>query len=442
MSRGSFIRVALAVVAACAALVAAALSARAATASPYVRYGVQDDAWLAFGPGGTLEDRLDLLDRLGVDIVRYTLHWDQIAARKPANARNPDDPGYDWGAADEVLKGLHEHGIAAVVTITGTPRWANGGRSPNWIPRSKWAFAAFAYAAASRYPFVRDWTIWNEPNHRAELRPTVPRVYVQMLLNPGYTAIKAANPHAVVAGGVTAPRGAFGGVSPLDWIVGMGRTRPKPKLDAYAHNPYPLKPKVETPFSGGCSHCRTATMAELDRLIATVRANLGNKRIWLTEYGYQTNPPDQFLGVAPPLQARYVGEAALKAWQTPYVDMLIHFMLRDDVVNARFETGHWQSGLMNEHLKKKPAFYAFMLPLAQVSRKGTRTVVWGQVRPRNGRQHFVLQRWDGKGWVAAGVRRITGKNGMFVRVLQAAKGTRLRIWSPADHTYGAILTVT
>ena len=45
-----------------------------ANASPYVRSGVQDDAWLEYGPG-TLDDRLDQLDDLGVDVVRVTIDW-------------------------------------------------------------------------------------------------------------------------------------------------------------------------------------------------------------------------------------------------------------------------------------------------------------------------------------------------------------------------------
>ena len=38
-----------------------------AQASPYVRYGIQDDAWLEFGPG-SLEDRLDRLQDMGVEV--------------------------------------------------------------------------------------------------------------------------------------------------------------------------------------------------------------------------------------------------------------------------------------------------------------------------------------------------------------------------------------
>ena len=82
------------------------------------------------------------------------------------------------------------------------------------------------------------------------------------------------------------------------------------KLDAYAHNPYPLDPKRETPLTGGCTRCTTITMATISKLVALVARNFGRARIWLTEYGYQTNPPDRLLGVSPALQARYMGEGA------------------------------------------------------------------------------------------------------------------------------------
>ncbi|MEX0674385.1 MAG: glycosyl hydrolase, partial [Gaiellaceae bacterium] len=248
----------------------------AAQASPYVRYGVQDDAWLAAGPGD-FYDRLAELRELGVEVYRFTLRWDQIEAKRGT---------YDWAWPDAVIQGLRASGIAPVVTIWGTPRWANGGRTPSYAPRSKWALASFANAAATRYRAqARHWLIWNEPNQRRWLRPTTPRAYVN-LLNVSYTAIKRANPRAVVAGGVTAPRGNVGGENPVNWIRGMRANRAK--LDAYAHHPYPTRPRQETPWSGGCAWCKTITMADLDRLIREVRTNFPRKRIWLTEYGYQT----------------------------------------------------------------------------------------------------------------------------------------------------------
>ena len=214
------------------------------------------------------------------------------------------------------------------------------------------------------------------------------------------------------------------------------RDRYHAKLDAYAHHPYPTRPREETPWSGGCAWCKTITMADLDRLIREVRANFPGKRIWLTEYGYQTNPPDRFLGVSPARQALYSSAASLRAYRAPYVDMLIHFMVRDDS-----NPGGWQSGLRRLTGEAKPAYNAFRLPLAQVSRDGTHTIVWGQVRPRNGRQPYRLQQWRNGGWRWVGSQRMTGTRGFLSRTIEAGKGARLRIWSPRDGTFSPVLSV-
>jgi hypothetical protein len=110
---------------------------------------------------------------------------------------------------------------------------------------------------------VKRWLIWNEPNQVRWLRPTSPAIYTTRLLNPAYAAIHAAIPGAQVGGGVTAPRGSTGGVSPIAWIAGMHAAHAR--LDAYAHNPYPLDPKLETPLTGACGHCDTLTMATAAR---------------------------------------------------------------------------------------------------------------------------------------------------------------------------------
>ena len=414
----------------------AMLTSGVAEASPSVRYGVQDDAWLEAGPG-TLEQRLDRLDRLGVQIVRYTLRWDQIAALRPANARSAGDLAYDWGASDEILRGLRDRGIDVVLTIWGTPVWANGNRTPNWAPISSSTFVNFTHAAAARFPWVRRWLIWNEPNQQRWLRPTTARVYTRRLLNPAYTALKGRNLRNLVGGGVTAPRGHATGVAPVRWIRDM-RTW-NARFDAYAHHPYPLQPGAETPLAGGCTHssCLTITMATLDRLVNVLRTSFGpSKRIWLTEWGYQTNPPEWRLGVSPALQALYVSEASMRAWLTPRVDMLINFLVRDDT----FLDG-WQSGVFRSNGAAKPSHKAFMLPLARRSRAGTRTALWGQVRPRTGRQPYRLQRFAGGRWHRVGPDRWTNQRGVFVRHVLASPGTRLRIWSPRDREFSAVLVV-
>ena len=409
------------------ALVVAALTlstASTASASPYVRYGVQDDAWLRFGPGSLME-RLDSLERLGTSVVRYTIPWYEVEPRRGV---------YDWSQTDAILRGLHARGIAPVVTLWGSPRWANGGRSPNWAPRSKWTFAGFARTAARRYPFVKRWLVWNEPNKRLFLRPTSPRTYVKTLLNPAYSAIHRATRGAKVGGGVTGPQAGYKGVSPVDFIRGMKSAGAR--LDAYAHNPYPRHPRKETPWSGGCGHCETITMASLERLLFWVRREFGAKRIWLTEYGYQSRPPDRALGVPNGVQARYVGAAGLRAFLAPRVDLLIHYLVRDD----RRLAG-WQSGFFTMTGSAKPSYRAFMLPLAQRSRRGLRTVLWGQVRPRSGRQPYRLEQFRNGRWHWVGGTRKTNARGFFTRVVRAGGGSKLRIWSPRDRTFSPILKV-
>ena len=108
----------------------------------------------------------------------------------------------------------------------------------------------------------------------------------------------------------------------------MGRAGAR--LDAYAHHPYALSPS-ETPWSGGCAHCQTITMSTIDKLVTETRKAFGRPvRLWLTELGYQSNPPDRIAGVPLAVQATYVAAAAYRAWLTPRVDLLIQYLYRDE----------------------------------------------------------------------------------------------------------------
>ena len=406
------------------ATIAAAVLAGTAPAAPGLRVGIQDDAWLQFGPG-TLEERVGRLDALGVELVRVTLEWRTIEATRGT---------YDWERADALLQALRQAGLTPLVSIWGTPGWANGGRAANVPPSSAATFATFARAAAERFPWVRHWIVWNEPNQRRWLSPPSPIVYVTRLLNPAATAIKAVIPRASIAGGATAPRGGPGGTSPVDFIRGMGRAGAR--LDAYAHHPHPLSP-AETPTSGGCARCTTISLATLDRLVQETRNAFGSRvRIWLTELGFQTNPPDRILGVGWGTQARYVAEAQHRAYRAAGVDVVIQYLLRDEPA-----TDAWQSGLETVSGRAKPALVAFSLPLVQVSRRGLSTTVWGQVRPGNGARSYVLQRLVGDQWKAVGSGARTTSRGYLTRTLRADKGTRLRLYDPATRRASPPLVV-
>jgi hypothetical protein len=425
------VRSTLVLVASALSVVAALAGAPKAQAAQGVKFGLTDDAWLTDGPG-TLDDRVAQLQKLGVKVVRYTLHWNTIALSAPTAPTDPNDSAYDWSDPSQVLDALRAAHITVVAQLLGSPSWANGGKPANWAPTSSATFGAFATAAAHEYPWVKDWVIWNEPNQAIWLRPTSPVIYTTRLLNPAYAAIHKEIPNAMVAGGGTAPRGATGGISPVAWIEGMHRVHAR--LDAYAHNPYPLDPKHETPTTGGCSTCLTITMATLNRLVALVGKDFPRARIWLTEYGYQTNPPDKVLGVSLALQARYLAEAAYVAYHTSRVDMLIQFLYRDEPNVARF-----QSGLTTIQNQIKPSYNMFELPLAETMRRGTTTFLWGQLRAPGSGATATLQRQAGTAWrPVATIRR--GAGGFFRWHGTLAKGTVVRI--RAGTLTGAALTIT
>ena len=403
-------------------LAALALGAGSARASTYAQYGVQDDAWLMYG-AGTLDQRVATLHTLGVKIVRLSIRWDQV---------EPTKGTLDWGQYGAVLDALHTAKIPAVVTIWGSPKWANGGMAANHLPRS--GFGIFAGQAAKRFPWVRQWTAWNEPNTRIYSTPVSPSTYVKRVLNPMVAALHAANRSNKVAGGVTSPRRTASGMSPLAFMQGMRKAHAK--LDAYAQNPYPGS-KKETPYRDPCSWCSTFNLPRLSLIRSDVTRYFGSRTpVWLTEYGYQTNPPDRLLGVSPAVQATYLGQAAAKVYKQAGVTMLIHFMVRDDT-----SVGGWQSGFFTSSGTAKPAFRAFQLPLAEIARRGTRTTLWGQVRPGSGKRPYTLQRWNGHSWARVGSTMRTSANGTFQRVVNARAGQKFRTVSPVVDSSSPLLRV-
>jgi hypothetical protein len=402
---------------------ALALTAGSARASTFAQYGVQDDAWLLYG-AGTLDQRVATLRTLGVHIVRLSVRWDEVERTRGTR---------DWGQYGVALDALHAAKIPVVVTLWGSPRWANGGHAANRLPTR--GFGDFAYAAAKRFPWIHQWTAWNEPNTRVYSSPVSPRTYVTKVLNPAYAALHRASRANKVAGGVTSPRRTSSGMSPLAFMQGMHAAHAK--LDAYAQNPYPGS-RAETPFRDPCSWCTTFNMARLSVIRSDVSRYFGSRtQVWLTEYGYQTNPPDRLLGVSPALQATYGSQAAAKVYRQAGVTMLIHFMVRDDTSAAG-----WQSGLLTSKGTAKPSFRAFQLPLAELSRTGTRTTLWGQVRPGSGRRPYTLQRWNGHAWVRVGATMRTSVNGTLQRVITARAGQRFRLVSPLVDQASPLLRVS
>jgi putative glycosyl hydrolase len=361
-----------------ATIAAALVCVPSAGASRGMLVGLLDEAALYDDPTYVFP----LMEQARTQVLRLNLYWGGrvgVAAARPARATDPDDPAYDWELYDRTVNYAAQHKIRLLFSIYGTPRWANGSAGVNVPPKQMSDLRNFAYAAAKRYsgtfpgadgrnlPPVRFWLAWNEPNYPIGLKRQYRRsgsgYVIQSALD--YAKICTAiynGVHATlvksekVACGATGPRGnnqpssKRPTVAPLTFMRALKAAGLR-KFDAYAHHPYYGR-KSEAPTTRPAS--TAVTMANLGTLVSEVTRLWGPRRIWITEYGYQTNPPDPAFGVSYAKQAAYMRQAFDIARRNPRVDMMLWFLLRDEP-----KLGGWQSGLLTRTGKKKPSFNVF-----------------------------------------------------------------------------------
>lgn len=370
--------------------------------------GFQDDPAFRWEP-----DRSAMLDRAAAAnarIVRTFVDWSRTAPTRPVHGADPFDPAYRLDDVDELVRGTQLRGITVLITIWGTPGWANRNAGPNRLPTHLADLRQFAAAIAARYsgrypgyPLVRHWSVWNEPNLQQFLAPQFddsgaivsPGLYAK-LYRAAFAGIKASNPSALVAIGETSPLGrdhVYLGpsqqtTSPGTFARLLSLQRPRLSFDAWAHHPYPtslgLPPtqKVRWP---------NVSLAALPRFQAALDSWFGRKgtAIWITEYAYQTRRPQVF-GVTAAQQAAYSVQALRLAAAEPHVQMFIWFVLRDSVQTP------WRSGLFDLAGKAKPALARFTAAAAALDAS-----------------NFVLKAAPGRRAVKlpVDVLRLVGRNG-------------------------------
>ncbi len=408
--------------------------------------------------GFALYDRLVLLARargIGVDF-NVTAAGPLWAMRRPAD-RPVRAPVYAPYAGD----------FRQFVTALGR-RY-----SGSYIPPAAERIALGALGTALRGPLPRVsyWSIWNEPNQPGWLSPQWRTVGGQLrmyspVLYRGYVdaAWRALNATGhgpsvdTILVGELAPEGGPGEpvprveqpIPPLPFLEGLycvnasyqpltgaaaaslgcppGGGGPSfrqehPALfDAtgFAHHPYAffLAPNVSYTAPQDAGFVPLVSLSKLEDALDRIFGVYGQSRqipIYLTEYGFETNPPNPFRDVSPKQQAAYLDEAQYMASRDPRVRAMSQFLLRDSPPDAAFPVGstrYWstfQTGLEFDNGVKKPAFAAYRLPIwipsgsSSASGAGGPVTVWGMIRPATGPTHAVLQ-WRGGG--AAGFRTV------------------------------------
>ena len=367
--------------------------------SSHLLVGINDEAFSLYGDPTTA---FATLKSLNTQVIRVNLYWGgtkwAVAKSRPADPNDPGDPALDWSIYDRLVRYATQNNIKVVFSILFTPGWANGGKARTVPPTNYKDLQNFAYTAAERYsglwtppawqqdptnptsklplPKVSFWTAWNEPNNPIWLTPQYKRVGKTWRVESAYNYAKICNavyagihsndlgplPDEHVACGVTGPKGndapgtSRASVDPLTFLTAAHKYGMK-TFDVYAHHPYPDKGAAESPtFVPKGNFKRRVQLGNINLLLNLITKYYGPKHLWITEYGYQTNPPDKTFGVSYAKQAQYLTQSYAIARKNPRIDMMLWFLVRDE---ANVPSG-WQSGLMTVTGKKKPAWNAFL----------------------------------------------------------------------------------
>ncbi len=452
---------------------------------------IQDDALLLYGSDGEVRQGVQRIRELGIDRVRITAAWGVIAPaaqsreRPRFNASDSRAYGTDgWGRIDRVMREVEAAGLTAMIDLAfHAPRWATGGKRLSKTYRDRPSvleYRRFVKAAAHRYrgdfadperpganlPPVRLWTTWNEPNHpsfllpqwrkrRGRWVPASPHAY-RKLHEAAYGELKrSSRSNRVLVGGLAAvgggARGPRGRIAPLRFLREMAcvdrrlrRLRVREcrrfralRADGFSHHPYSIgvPPGRASRFR---DDVRIADLGRLDRLLGRLARRGRTARrlpIYVTEFGYETNPPDPTRGVSHARQTTHLAHGTYLSWRAPRVKMHAQFLLRDLPANPRIAATSprrwhdYQSGLIEFGGLPKPAFEAFKLPLwGRSVRRGKS--FFGQVRPGDGRRRVSIQRLGPDGtWVPAATT-VTDERGYFTALVRRGRGGTYRALAP------------
>jgi hypothetical protein len=425
----------------------------AAFSSPTQFSILQDDSVL-LGESPHLPDAaMEEANELGVDTIRTFVTWNRVApnptARKMPGGFRPEDPespGYRWGQYDALIDRARQHGMRVIITLTpGMPYWGSDqprkcphhiggrktlGKSCMWKPDVR-QFGAFAAAVARRYGpsssehggNVAYYAFWNEPNLEHYLYPQFQRSrgvrydfaarrYRELWI-AGWRSV-ALWDRARIGNVLFGDTAAIS--SPMDTLYAAlcldehgkpfkGRLRAlqgckKPKrlqiggVAVHPYNSHAAGTVFTRSFSG--DSLAPAYLGRLHRLLRVAERTRRIPRgrgIFITEFGFQSAPPERKFGLSLNRHAGALNEAERLFFADSRVKSVSQFELYDVPAKTieRDDSDVYTTGLRFRDGAYKPAFNAWRLPLV-VTKLGRDLVeVWGMARPANGSTTLSLE---------------------------------------------------
>lgn len=403
---------------------------------------------------GTREASLDEIAGLGARHLRVLLTWRRVAPAAESRVKpsfDATDPAaYSFADYDAIVDGARARGMRVLMTISGpVPRWATNGARDNVTRPSPAEFRRFSTAVARRFGSrVSTWSIWNEPNQPQFLgpqfdsrgRPASPKIY-RGLYQAGTRGLREGGAGAIpVLLGETSPIGTGKVVAPITFLRGTlclstryRRAKGCSRLDAdgYAHHAY--TPRAGPTFVPPSPNAVTiGVLSRLTRALDRAGRTGAIRRsmpLHLTEFGIQSLP-DPLIGVSLARQEEFRAYSERIAYLNPRVRSFSQYLLRDsDPVPGKPKFQRYpgfESGLRLANGKAKPSLSGFRLPLvAKIS--GSRTTLWGFVRPAGGRTKVIVEVADRGGAFRRLATVSTDARGYFTRRVSGRAGRRWRL---------------
>jgi hypothetical protein len=320
------------------AVVGAASSASLPNA---VTFAISDDAAQRAFPA-----ELGSAHGIGIGAARAYVSWADVATRRPARPRDPSDPAYSWAQTDADMARYAGAGLAVWIAFWQTPAWASGSTDIAVWPLKASDLGDFAYAVAKRYPQVKVFMDWNEPNLKTYAKPNTIAAYEPMA-RAVYAGVKAATPAAeVIAGNLGKYRD--NGRDPALWATTLRADRVP--MDAFGIHPYP---DVAKPLSG------RAPRSRIDLFDVPALARIVGVPVAVTEFGWSS------LLAGADDQAAWTAQAISVARCTPGLSQFVFWGYHDHPVPAGQTPDPWTTyGWLDANGAPKPVYDAGAAALA------------------------------------------------------------------------------
>ncbi|MDQ6709140.1 MAG: family 1 glycosylhydrolase [Candidatus Dormibacteraeota bacterium] len=157
--------------------------------APVIEGGVRMDELEKTGHYRHYEEDIRMVAELGIQFLRYGIPFHQVCAR----------PGsFDWSFTDRAMEACQRHGVVPIADLMhfGVPDHLGNFQNP----RVAEVFADYALAFAERFPWVRYYTLVNEPLVTARFsaqegwwneRLASPAAFTRAMLNIGRCIVLA-----------------------------------------------------------------------------------------------------------------------------------------------------------------------------------------------------------------------------------------------------------